>query len=298
MTNNHDETGRSAVTVIGLGLMGRALAEAFVRAGHPTTVWNRTQGKATDLVSLGARLAPSIEEAVAAGPLVVLCVTDYPAVGDLLAPLGEVLQGRVLVNLTSGTSREARESAALAGERGAAAYLDGAVMAAPAAIGTVDAAIILSGPRAAFDQHGSALGSLAGAVTHLGEDHGLSSLYDAAGLGLMWSVLNGFLHGAALLGAAGVDASAFAPFAQQVAGTVNGWLPEYARQIQNGTHPAVDATIDTHVAAMTHLVEESELLGVDTALPTFIKTLAEQAVAEGCGGDGYTALIEQFRKPF
>lgn len=41
---NHD------VTVLGLGLMGRALAGAFLRDGHPTTVWNRTEEKAGDLV--------------------------------------------------------------------------------------------------------------------------------------------------------------------------------------------------------------------------------------------------------
>lgn len=34
------------VTVLGLGPMGRALASAFLAAGHPVTVWNRTPGRA------------------------------------------------------------------------------------------------------------------------------------------------------------------------------------------------------------------------------------------------------------
>lgn len=33
---------RAKVTVLGLGPMGAALASAFLAAGHPTTVWNRT----------------------------------------------------------------------------------------------------------------------------------------------------------------------------------------------------------------------------------------------------------------
>ncbi|MFC7722700.1 NAD(P)-binding domain-containing protein [Nonomuraea recticatena] len=37
---------RTPVTVLGLGSMGTALAEAFIEAGHPTTVWNRTASKA------------------------------------------------------------------------------------------------------------------------------------------------------------------------------------------------------------------------------------------------------------
>jgi 3-hydroxyisobutyrate dehydrogenase-like beta-hydroxyacid dehydrogenase len=56
MTRNRD-AGHTPVTVIGLGLMGRALATAFLRAGHPTTVWNRTPAKAEQLVAQGAKLA-------------------------------------------------------------------------------------------------------------------------------------------------------------------------------------------------------------------------------------------------
>ena len=78
------------VTVIGLGLMGQALAGAFLRAGHPTTVWNRTAAKAEQLVGEGAKLAGSVGDAVAASPLVVVCVSDYTAVRELFEPLGEV----------------------------------------------------------------------------------------------------------------------------------------------------------------------------------------------------------------
>ncbi len=45
---------RSPVTVIGLGPMGQALAGAFLKNGHPTTVWNRSAGKAEALVAQGA----------------------------------------------------------------------------------------------------------------------------------------------------------------------------------------------------------------------------------------------------
>jgi 3-hydroxyisobutyrate dehydrogenase-like beta-hydroxyacid dehydrogenase len=45
------------VTVIGLGPMGRAMAGALMRAGHPVTVWNRTPRRADELVAEGARLA-------------------------------------------------------------------------------------------------------------------------------------------------------------------------------------------------------------------------------------------------
>ncbi|RCV48924.1 NAD(P)-dependent oxidoreductase [Marinitenerispora sediminis] len=283
-----------AVTVVGLGLMGQALAGAFLRAGHPTTVWNRTAAKAEPFAAQGARLAGSIGDAVAAAPLVVVCVSDYGAVRELLDPLGAALDGRVLVNLTSGTSAQARETAEWARHHGAD-YLDGAILAAPQAIGTADADILYSGPRSAFDPHEPALRALGAGTAHLGEDHGLSSLHDAAVLGLMWGVLNTFLHGAALLRTAGVDAAAFAPLATKGIGTVTGWLAGYAQQVDDGAYPADDSTIDTHLAAMEHLVHESEALGVSAEIPRFFTILAERAVADGHGGSGYAAMIEQFR---
>ncbi|MEV6400052.1 NAD(P)-binding domain-containing protein [Streptomyces sp. NPDC051907] len=296
MPKNPDAS-RTPVTVVGLGLMGQALAGAFLRAGHPTTVWNRTPQKADQLVADGAQLADSVASAVTASRLVVLCVTDYDAVHGLLDPLGDVLDGRVLVNLTSGTSQAARETAEWAARWQDTVYLDGAIMASPAAIGTADALILYSGPKPAFDRYESALASLGAGKTYLGADHGLSSLYDVALLGLMWSVLNGFLQGAALLGTAGVEAATFAPFAQQGLGTVGDWLSGYARQIDEGSYPALDATIGTHLAAMEHLVHESEALGVNAELPRLVKALGDQAVADGRGDDGYAALIELFRKP-
>lgn len=280
----------TSVTVLGLGLMGRALADGFVRAGHATTVWNRTAAKAGDLA---AHIADSPGAAVGASPLVVVCVSDYDAVHKILDPLGDALDGRVLVNLASGTSAQARETAAWAARRGAG-YLDGAIMAVPDGIGTPDALLVYSGPRPVFAAHEPVLAAL-GDTVHLGDEPSLAALHEVAVLDLMWGILNGYLHGAALLGRAGVRAEAYTPIASRGIATVTGWLAGYARQIDDGSYPPVDATIDTHVAAMRHVVEESEALGVDTSLPRFVKALADRSAAAGHGASGYPALIELFR---
>ena len=83
MTSSPSRQG--AVTVVGLGLMGQALARAFLNSGTTTTVWNRSVDKAGPLTSKGARIAESAGAAVAASPVVVVCVTDYDAVHDLQA---------------------------------------------------------------------------------------------------------------------------------------------------------------------------------------------------------------------
>ncbi|MEU3095592.1 NAD(P)-binding domain-containing protein [Streptomyces sp. NPDC006967] len=284
-------TTDTPVTVIGLGLMGRALAGAFLKAGHPTTVWNRTASKADRLVADGARLAPTVGAALEAGSLTVVCLTDYEAVRDLFGASDARLDGTTLINLTSGSSAQARETARWA-ERLGAHYLDGAIMAIPPAIGTPEAVILLSGPQADFGT-GPALDAL-GTVTHLGADHGLASLYDVAGLTMMWSVLNAWLQGTALLRTAGVDAETCAPFARQIAAVVAEWLPGYARQIDSGSFPAEVSALETDVRAMAHMVEESEAAGVDTGLPKLIKAMADRSIAAGHGGEQYPVLIEEF----
>lgn len=289
MDNNTD----ISVTVIGLGLMGQALAGALLKASHPTTVWNRTTSKADRLVAEGARLAPTAGDALQAGSLTIICLTDYQAMQEVLD--ATEVDGTTLVNLTSGSSAQAREAARWAERRGAR-YLDGAIMAVPPAIGTAEAVILHSGPRPVFDAHEPALGAL-GTVVHLGGDPGLASLYDVAGLAMMWNVLNAWLQGTALLETAGVDAATYAPFAQQIATVVAGWLPGYAEQIDRSAYPAEVSALETDARAMAHLVEESEAAGVDTGLPKLIKAMADRSIAAGHGAEQYPVLIDEFRTP-
>ncbi|MGW1276813.1 NAD(P)-dependent oxidoreductase [Streptomyces tsukubensis] len=287
---------RTPVTVVGLGLMGHALAAAFLANGHPTTVWNRSAAKADDLVADGATLADSVGSAVEASPLVVVCVSDYDTVYELLDPVGSSLAGRTLLNLTTSSSTQAREAARWAAELDST-YLDGAILALPQAIGTADATLLYSGSKAAFEVHQATLQALGEAGTvYLDEDHGLSALYDMSILGIMWGVLNGFLQGAALLGTANVKATTFAPLARTAINVTTDYVSAYAQQIDDGDYPATDATVAVHRGGMEHLLHESEALGVSTELPNLFLNLAERAAADGHAENSYAALITQFRK--
>lgn len=81
------ENKLTAVSVIGLGNMGVALAGAFLKAGYPTTVWNRSGGKAEGLVAKGASPAHTLASAIAASEVIVVCVSTYDVMDDLLHPL-------------------------------------------------------------------------------------------------------------------------------------------------------------------------------------------------------------------
>ncbi|MEU3844129.1 NAD(P)-dependent oxidoreductase [Streptomyces sp. NPDC028635] len=62
------------VAVVGLGIMGRGMAENLLKHGHEVTVWNRTPRKTAELADAGAAVAATPAEA-AAGADVVFEVT-------------------------------------------------------------------------------------------------------------------------------------------------------------------------------------------------------------------------------
>ena len=133
------------VTLIGLGPMGQAMVHTLLRAGHPVTVWNRTPSRADDVVAAGATLAATPADALAASELVILSLTDYQAMYDILGPATEALAGRTLVNLSSDSPDRTREGAVWAEKHGAR-FLTGGVMTPAPMVGTEAAYVYYSGP--------------------------------------------------------------------------------------------------------------------------------------------------------
>ncbi|XVV05488.1 NAD(P)-dependent oxidoreductase [Actinosynnema sp. CA-248983] len=278
---------RENVTVLGLGLMGTALATAFQSAGHPTTVWTRSDRPGPE----GTTRARTAAEAVAASPIIVACVLDYRAVEETLPT---DLAGKLVVNLTTGTPDQAREMAAEVERRGGR-YLDGGIMTTPPAVGTPAAMILYSGPADLYAQHESTLQAL-GAATFVGEDTGFAALFDTALLTIMYAGLTGYLTATALVDREGVPAKAFLLMAQGMLGTVASFLPAMADQVDSGDFTSREARLDMQISAADHLIHATRDRGVDTTLLKHVKSLIERAVAAGHGGSDYPAVIEVLRK--
>jgi 3-hydroxyisobutyrate dehydrogenase-like beta-hydroxyacid dehydrogenase len=202
---------RAPVTVIGLGAMGSALAGAFLAAGHPTTVWNRSPERAAPLVARGAVPAGTVADAVAANPLVITCLTTYAATREGLEPAAATLSGRALVTFNSGSPADARAMAEWAGRWGAR-FLDGAIKNVPTAIGAPDTLLHYGGDRTVFDEYEPTLRALGGDTVHLGDEPDLAALYEMAVGGTLLPALVGFFQGAAVVQARGLPASSLVPF--------------------------------------------------------------------------------------
>lgn len=281
-TTARDATEKGPVTVLGLGPMGEALAGAFVAAGHPTTVWNRTASKASALVERGATLAANPAEAVAASPLVIACVLNYDAVHAILDPVADTLSGRTLVNLTADAPTRAREMAEWAARHGVD-YLDGAIMTPAPTIGTPDAAYLYSGPEQVLAAHAPTLDAFAGNRTYLGEDPGRAAAYEVAVLDFFWTSVSGFTHALALARTEGIEAYELAPFAHGIAAIFPMMIDDYAERLDKGDYERPNAMLLSGSTAMGHIAHTAHANGLDTGVLRAAKALVDRAVAEGHG---------------
>ncbi|MFJ4773429.1 NAD(P)-dependent oxidoreductase [Streptomyces uncialis] len=285
---------RTPVTVLGLGAMGRALAAAFLRAGHPTTVWNRSPGRADELVAQGATEAATAAEAVRASPLVVLIVLDHKAVTEVTAAIADELPGRTLVNLTADTPDRARETAVWAADRGID-YLDGSVMVPVQVIGTPHALLFHAGPRELFDRYADTLGALGGRIEYVGAEYGLAAAYDLALLDYFYASMSGLVHAFALAEAEGADPTAIAPFFDTISGIMPSIAAEMGSEVASGDYPGGGANLGMMAATVEHLVEVSEHRRLDTGVLYAIKSVADRALAAGRAKEGWTATVDVVR---
>ncbi|MFF0202399.1 NAD(P)-dependent oxidoreductase [Streptomyces sp. NPDC005017] len=284
---------RSAVTVIGLGPMGRELAGAFLDAGLRTTVWNRTPGRDAELVARGARSAASARAAVEASEVVVVCLVNYDAVDAVLRSeeVAPALKGRTVVNLSADTAARARDLGAWAADRGAG-YIDGAIMTPAPSIGTADAVFLHAGPVALYESVRGLLGALGGTHTHVGEEIGRAAAYDLALLDVFWTAMSGYAHALAMAGVEGISPRELAPFAQGIAAILPPLFEEMAGDVEDGTYSGRINPITSGVSTMSHIVHASEANGIDASVMRATEGLARRVIGRGHGEDGFLRVTE------
>ncbi|MPZ79875.1 MAG: NAD(P)-dependent oxidoreductase [Actinophytocola sp.] len=280
-------TTKTAVTVLGLGPMGHALASTFLTAGHPTTVWNRSPAKAGDLVARGAIRAATPADAAAASDVVVACVLDYAAAREVFAAAAPALGGRSLVHLTSGSPDSARSLADWATGHGVT-YVDGAILTPTFTIGTPDAVFLFSGQ----EEPPAAMASLGGSTTYLGPDPGRAAAYDVALLDIFWTSVAGMTHGFAMARAENITATELAPFAKGIGSLLPLVIDNHACRVDQGRHDGDHSTIASAVAGMSHIIESADARGITVETMRAARSVALRAVEAGHGSDGLSRLTE------
>ena len=280
------------VSVIGLGLMGSALATTLLEDHYKVTVWNRTVSKAEPLVEAGATLAASVIEAIDGSEIVIVCLSDYDATKQIFSGCAD-LTGKTLIQLTWGTAAEAEAMRDWA-EGKKALYLDGLIIAYPSQIGNDETLLIVGGSKEAWQSGERPIMCLGGSSKYVGTNLGAMTVLEEALVVPLLMATIGTIHGAHILEQAGVDAGLYADMLSDVTPILAKSLPREVTAIAANDFTATEASIETwDVEAYDH---KEELLPGTIDLLKPIRELLNQAIAEGYGDEGIAAAIKVLRR--
>ena len=284
------------VSIIGLGAMGSTLARLVLDKGYRITVWNRSTVKADPLVREGAVLAASAASAVGASPIVVVCVHDYKATKEILhtAEVASALSGKVIIQLTTGSPREARDSEVWAREQGAE-YLDGAIQVAPSQMARPDTTILVSGAESAFQQTEPVLKIFGGNVKYLGEDVGSASAMDLAMLSYVYGAMLGFTHGAIVAESVGFSVEHYGSLVAEISTTYGEFFKHEGKVIQSGNYEVSESPLKISIEATARLAQASREGGINSEIPEFVAEFFKRAGAAGYENEEVAALIKVLR---
>lgn len=163
---------RVRTAFIGLGVMGYPMAGHLARAGHDTTVFNRTAAKALSWVEEhGGRSAATPFEAAREADIVFCCVGNDDDVRKVIlgeeGALAGISEGGIIVDHTTASATIAREIQGKAGDKGVG-FLDAPVSGGQAGAENGQLTIMVGGDADVFERARSVMDCYAKAVTLIG----------------------------------------------------------------------------------------------------------------------------------
>jgi 3-hydroxyisobutyrate dehydrogenase-like beta-hydroxyacid dehydrogenase len=282
------------VTVLGLGNMGAAIADAVVAQGYRVTVWNRSPNKATNHVAAGAVSAATAADAVSSSDITLLCVSNSAACKEIFSTdsFAAALEEKTLVQFSTMTSEESCSFAALATDAGGH-YLDGSILGLPQGVRDGTLKILYSGPENQFQQAASVLTAL-GEPIWLGSHYGTAFIADKVVYTQYYGIHFTYLLTAALGQAAGISVEKL----KLLIGGEDRWIAR-GRMIDSALDMASkrvysgdECALDVHLAAFEHAVQISKEKGIGAEFTQLIAQTMKDAIDRGHATDELPAMFE------
>jgi len=281
----------SDISVVGLGAMGSALAQTLLQNGFTVTVWNRSAEKAEPLVAAGAVAAGTVAEAVAASPATITCIASHDKTIELLNDIAGTLEGRTIIELSTGGSEEAEALAKLLSENGAS-WLIGIINAYPTAIGKPETVLTVVGAQDVWETWQRAVKALGGGSMHVGTEAGMLATLFAALFTTRQGFMFGMIYGGLVCKKAGIPLDTFAGLVPVTLGVLPSYHKYFADTVPAKNFDNPPATMTTYAAALDDALSTFKALDAPAELPQLFSDLAHQGVDAGLSDKALTALVE------
>src|SRR5262245_28871498 len=135
----------SPIGLIGVGLLGTALAERMLAAGLPVMGFDLEAARVEGLLGLGGRTAPAVADVAAGCETMVLCLPDSQIVAEVVDQLGNQLRaGTLLIDATTGDPEQTAELAERLAQR-RIAYIDATIAGSSEQVRRGGATVMIGG---------------------------------------------------------------------------------------------------------------------------------------------------------
>ncbi len=284
------------VGVIGLGLLGNAVAERLFDSGFQVSAYNRTKEKTTHLENKGVKIFTSPKDVALNSELVIIIVKDAKAVKEISFGKDGVIEGKheklIVSDMSTIDPTESKKISEQFQDKNIY-KLDIPVMGGPNVAISGDLVMMVSGNKNSYEDCKNVFEKIANKVFFLGGNGVAHSVKLAMNLQIAMLAL-ALSEGITLLKKSNVDPKIFLEILNSTY-FKTGMSEKKAYKMIEGNYDATFtlANLKKDISTMTNTAKS---LGIELPMISKAEEVYENAINEGLGDIDYTGIIEYIKK--
>ncbi len=284
------------IGIIGMGMLGNAVALHLLDSGFEVTVYNRTKEKTTQAREKGAKVVTSPKEIAENSELIITVVKDAAAVKEISFEKDGIIEGKheklIVADMSTIDPIESKNISRKFQEHNIH-KLDIPVMGGPNVAITGNLVMMVSGNKESFDRCKNVFEKIANKVFFLGESGVAHSVKLAMNLQITMLAL-ALSEGIILMKKANVDPKIFLEILNSTY-FKTGMSEKKAFKMVDSKYDAT-FTLSNLKKDISTITSAAESLGIELPMIKKAEQVYENAVKEGFGEMDYTGIIEYIKK--
>ena len=284
------------IGIVGLGMLGNAVALHLADLGYQVTAYNRTEGKSLELKERGATIVKSPKEVAERSELVITIVKDADAVKQISFERDGIAYGNhenlIVADMSTVDPSESKSIANQFTNYGIT-KIDIPVMGGPNVAITGDLVLMASGNKESFDNCKEVFDTIASKVFFLGENGVANSIKLAMNLQITMLAL-ALSEGIMLVKKSDVDPKIFLEILNSTY-FKTGMSEKKAYRMIDGKYNTT-FTLSNLKKDITTMTNAAKSLGIELPMISKAEEVYKNAIKEGFGDIDYTGIIEYLKK--
>jgi len=284
------------IGVIGLGMLGNAVALHLLDSGFEVTVFNRNKDKTIQTKEKGAIVVNSPAEVAEKSDLIVIVVKDADAVNEVSFGENGIIrskkEGLIVADMSTIDPSESKKISEKF-EEFHINKLDIPVMGGPNVAITGDLVMMVSGNRESFEECKSIFEKIASKVFFLGDKGIAHSIKLAMNLQITMLAL-ALSEGITLVKKSGVDPKIFLEVLNSTYFKTGMSENKAFKMIDGKYEPTF--TLENLKKDISTMTNSAKFLGIELPMIKKAEEVYENAMNEGLGKIDYTGIIEYIKR--